>query len=351
MNDISPLYARNYTCPVCQLGFTSLNLRSSRIYLEKKESDFHCYYRGYSPLHYNIIICPTCKYAAPSSKFSAELSTHIVEQLSLALSRLSSPDLDFRGERDLEMAMQSFQLAVRTAQLKKEPAGELASLILACAWIAREMDNQDLEKTYLQEALNYYLKSYQGGSTRIGKLDDLKAAYLIGELHLRLGMYPEAVKWFGIVISNSSIKTNPALEKLTRDQWALARELSKENPPQQSAAALDEQQTPAKKNKPAPRQPAQAADTAKRMLMQTNLHLYDDQIKWLNQIVNQAYTAKKSLITKEQVLRALLDVLAELIHDDLPDTFKNEAELKETVLNYLKINKPEISPAQNDKSE
>lgn len=335
MNSVLPLFPRNYTCPVCQFSFTSLSLRSSRIYLEKKESDFHCYYRGYSPLHYKITVCPVCRYAAPSTSFSTPLPAKTVSQLSLAFSRLPSPESDFGQERDLEQALQSFQLAVRTAQLKKEVAGQLASLILACAWIAREMGNKELENKYLQDSLSFFLRSFQEDSNKIGKLDDIKAAYLIGELHLRLGMYSEAVKWFGLVISNQGIKTNPALEKMTRDQWALARELAKQNPNRDNAAAQDEIAADNKVVNLATTKEIAIKNT-KRITLQTNLHLYEDQIKWLHQIVNQAYTANKSLITKEEVLRAMIDVLMELITNDLPNTFKNETELKETVMEYLK---------------
>jgi len=287
------------------------------------------------------VVCPVCRYAAPASSFSNPLPAKTVSQLSAAFSKLPSFEGDFGQERNLEQALQSFQLAVRTAQLKREAAGQLASLILACAWIAREMENQELENKYLQEALNFFIKSYQEDSSGVGKLDDMKAAYLIGELHLRLGMYNEAVKWFGTVISHPRIKNNAALEKMTRDQWALARDLAKQNPNQEipEIAVAKTENKENVKDKKAENWAARketAIKKSKRVTMQTNLHLYEDQIKWLNQIVNQAYNAHKSLITKEEVVRALLDALMELTADDLPNSFKNESELKQTVIAYLK---------------
>ncbi|NLJ78738.1 MAG: DUF2225 domain-containing protein, partial [Tissierellia bacterium] len=54
---------------------------------------------------------------------------------------------------------------------------------------------------------------------------DSKLSYLIGELSRRLGDKDDAVSWFNTCLEFPETKTSPALEKLVREQWRLAREI------------------------------------------------------------------------------------------------------------------------------
>ena len=62
--------------------------------------------------------------------------------------------------------------------------------------------------------------------------------------------------------------------------------------------------------------------------MQMPAHLYADQIDWLTRIVNNGYNSTKTLVSKEQVLRALLDAVIKNLDKNLPEQFSNEEELK-----------------------
>lgn len=224
MSSNNPLFLRQYTCPLCEATFKSCSVRSSAVYVEKREADLHVIYRGHSPLYYSTIVCPTCEYAASNSTFNEALQDKQQVQLARALKALKGGKRpDFGGERDANLAMQCFQLAVRTAQLKKVSPGELAGLLLGTAWIAREAGQSEIEAEYRREALKYYLQAYQD-SFQVGNLNELQLAYLIGELYHREKDYQQAVNWFNLVISNNKIKANPSIEKMAREQWALSRE-------------------------------------------------------------------------------------------------------------------------------
>lgn len=224
MSSNNPLFFRQYTCPICSTSFQSYSVRSSAVFVEKREPDFHVLYRGQSPLHYSIVVCPTCEYAASNSTFNNDLPKEQQIQLARALKILKGSNRpDFGGERDAHLAMQCFQLAVRTAQLKRVPPGELAGLLLGTAWVAREANQTQIEEEYRREALKYYLQAYHD-SYQLGNLNELQVAYLIGELYRREKDYQQAINWFNVVISHKNIKTNPSIEKLARDQWALCRE-------------------------------------------------------------------------------------------------------------------------------
>lgn len=333
-----PYFDRKYTCPICNMEFTSLAVRSSMTYVEKRESDFHTIYKGISPLHYSMIVCPICNYAASTSMFPKPLSPRQAEQLGKALLQLKDNDINFGLERDENIALRSFQLAVRTAQLKKVSAGELGGLLLSTAWMAREIGDREMEETYLKEALASYLSAFETGSASIGNLTDIQAMYLIGELYRRCGNYSEAVNWFNNVIVHKNIKQYPAEEKMAREQWSLAREQLKDLPePDNISAVPDNSQ---RKISPPGEKPETIekgfAPAKKRLPMQMPASVYSDQVDWLTRVVNNGYNYSKHLVTKEQVVRSMIDAVMEVLGDDLPDQFASEDELRNELVDRLK---------------
>jgi len=335
MADVGPFFEKKFICPVCQMTFTSLAVRSSKIFIGERESDFHVIYRGISPVHYSIIVCPGCNYAASNNLFPNPFKPAMVTQLATALLRLPlNKEVDFCHERDLNTAFLSFKLAIRSAQLKNVDPGELAGLLLAAAWLARESGQNTAEATYIDEALKHYLQAYQKSSTHVGNLSDIQAAYLIGELYLRQNNYKEAINWFNIAIFHPSIKGNPALEKTARDRWGLARELSKSNPQtnmpaDDHSAAIDKAPAEIKSASPTDIPIATPSPKVNRgKTMQMSLHLYHDQIDWLSQIVNREYSASKTLIGKEQIVSAILDVVKGKLDTNFPVGFSSEEELR-----------------------
>lgn len=339
----SAFFSREYTCPICKTKFTSLSVRSSSVYVEEKESDFHVIYKGVSPLHYSIIVCPTCEYAASNTTFSKELSNKQAEQLAVALSQLRSHEFtDYCGERDLNTTLKAYQLAIRTAQLKKVPAAELSGLLLAAGWIARELKYTELEKVYVKEALKYYVEAFYSGSGAIGNLSDLQATYLIGELYRRCGEYKEAIHWFNKVISHKNIKSNPNIEKMAREQWALAREQQAQEGENKEPEAAEntsplQDNTPKEEPETKPVEQSKAVQTAppRRAAMQMSASLYADQIEWLKSISYYGYNNTKKLFTREQVLRCVIDAVMKKLGDTLPTQYTSEEELVEEIINLI----------------
>ncbi|SHG99891.1 Uncharacterized protein, DUF2225 family [Thermosyntropha lipolytica DSM 11003] len=335
-------FDREYTCPICKTTFKSPAVRSSAIYVEKKESDFHTVYRGVNPLYYSVIVCPVCEYAASSNTFNNELPGKTAEQIALALSQLKSEKTpDLCKERKPEEALYAFHLAIRSSQLKKAPPGEIAGLLLASAWIAREIGNQQLEAKFLKEALNYYVEAFSSGYN-IPNLNELQLIYLIGELNRRLGNFKEAISWFNRVITHKNIKNFPAIEKMAREQWALAREemqsCKNDDTPSLNETEETENHAPAAKSDTPGLKTAFPGEnkTGKkaRPLMQMPAHLYEDQIEWLRKIASQ-YTIKNKTFTREETLRAVLDALIESIGSPAAFNFSSEEELKNKIRELL----------------
>ncbi len=217
----SPLFERHLSCPVCESKFTSMSVRTSAVNVSKVESDRHIIYRGPSPLHYIIAVCPICKYAAPYAKFKEPLSDHKLEKF-ISAQRVFSNLPDFGQTRDLGLSLLSFNLAVETAQVISLPASEIAGLVLSMAWIARESGLQPIEQRCLNQAMSLYMEAYT--SEGEGKLSDVQLAYIIGEIHRRLGLFREAIVWLNQALNSKNIKKYPQIEREARDVWAAIRE-------------------------------------------------------------------------------------------------------------------------------
>lgn len=337
-------FYRELTCPICRLDFKSRAVRSSAAIVQERESDFHVTYQKISPLHYSIMVCPQCCYAGSATAFKEKLRPETTNQLAYALKALRQEEPDFGELRDIETALRAFQLAVQTAQLKKAPYNNLAGLLLGAGWLAREADIPELEMAYIKTALECYQKSFATEDLTTGGMDEIQLMYLIGELHRRTGERNEAINWFNRVITHPNIKNNPYIEKLAREQWALTREQAETEPEiretaSSSSSPIEPPEGGSKTVTPAARS-TRKPEPAPRARSQVKLmsRLYTDQVDWLAAVVNRCYDAAHSHITREEVLRAVLDAVIELSREKgpLPTACKNEEELKEEMLAYFK---------------
>ncbi len=217
----SPLFERHFNCPVCSEKFTSMSVKSSAINTAEIESDRHIIYRGPSPLHYTIAVCPSCLYAAPYSKFEQPLSDHACQKILAAhKDHKNLPVLG--GPRDLNLSLLTFNLSIESARMKDLPSSQIAGLILSMAWIAREYGLDDIEQRCLNQALESYIDAYT--SEAENQLSDVQLAYIIGDIQRRTGHYHEAVLWLNQALNSKNIKTYPNIEKQAREVWAMIRE-------------------------------------------------------------------------------------------------------------------------------
>ncbi|MGE5417259.1 MAG: DUF2225 domain-containing protein [Acidobacteriota bacterium] len=341
--NVGPFFEKDYSCPVCRMGFKSLSVRSSASYVSKQDSDFHVVYSGASPLHYTVVVCPICNYSASAATFNDPLPTNVSEFIAKSLSAQRFQPLQLNKERTAEDALTCFQMAVQVAQLKQAKPGQVCGLLHATAWVCRELNLEEAETLYLQEALTAYMNAYENESSPPGNLDQLSFMYLIGELHRRLRKFDESVYWYNKVITDKDIKKNVRLDKLTREQWQLARQQAKLEVKLKGQGAGEgvpaQPETPSIPEPPPSRTVVKAEPAEpvrKRGRMQMMASLYNDQIEWLTKLMNRGYEKTAVLLPKEEVLRAVLDAFIEQLgSEELPRQFKTEKELTDAIKEML----------------
>lgn len=334
-------FEQQKACPVCETKFNVTRVRSSAIFVVSRDTDLKVKYKDVNPTFYTIWVCPTCHFAASDTSFEEEINRKEKEPLARGLSLLKSQEPDFSGTRTPEAALRSYELAIRTCQIRHQNISVQAGLFLRAAWICRDLNKQDTEKNYIDKAREYYKQSFE--TERQQKMSEPTLLYLIGELHRRSGMYKEAIQWFSRAVSNKAIKMEAEIERLARDQWELSRQLFKEqgnteeltedisSPPEGTVNSF--------KDKKASSTPTAASQPAVKPKLNRNrskmfVTLYNDQIEWVAKFVNKSYEQTKVLVEKETVIRGILDAVMNLELELEP--FKNEEELFEQLTKILK---------------
>ncbi|MDF2532176.1 MAG: hypothetical protein K0Q65_1757 [Clostridia bacterium] len=218
------LYEKSIKCPICNNSFSSKRLRASACRIEKRDEDFCTVYKGYNPMHYEVLVCPHCGYAASDNSFD-NLSNNEKNAVKEILSG-KVINRSFCEERTVNDALDSFKLALFIAEARSAKDSVIAGLALKLSWIYREMKDEK-ENDFLQYALKYYKQAYDKENLPLGNLDEISVQYLLGELSRRLSNLNDAVFWFNKAVSNPERIKNPRIEKMAREQWMVVKEQSR----------------------------------------------------------------------------------------------------------------------------
>ncbi|MFZ5351608.1 MAG: DUF2225 domain-containing protein [Bacillota bacterium] len=215
------LYEKEIKCPICNNKFKTMKVRKNACIVDKKDSDFCTHYKNHNPIFYEIFVCPFCGYSASESSFE-DLTKNEVQRLKEVFSgfRVSR---SFCDERNISDAIDSFKLALYTSKSKEAKDSIIAGTCLKIAWLYRYLGDAK-ERTFIEYALENYVKAYNVEDFPIGSFDEITMQYIMGELSRRLGKYDDAILWLSKAVSNPERSKNPRIEKMAREQWALAKE-------------------------------------------------------------------------------------------------------------------------------
>jgi len=224
LGKIEELYDKRVKCSVCNKEFITKKVRTSKLILSKRDSDFLSYYKGENPIKYNVFVCPYCGYSAVEENFN-DIN---VNDKDVILEKVSSNwnwnKRKFSGRRSIGKSIEAYKLALYCGQILKLKKYDLANICLKIGWLYRAKEDIKEENRFLNLAKTLYSEAYYKESLKDGALDELTLIYLLGEISRRLGEKEEALKWFNIALKNPRIKDNIAIERLTREQWQLTKE-------------------------------------------------------------------------------------------------------------------------------
>jgi uncharacterized protein (DUF2225 family) len=215
---VEPLYEISVTCTYCTNAFKSKKVRPSFKKASKSDTDFCLHYKDINPDFYVVRICPFCGYAHTenfSDKWTSAERAVFHEKVAQNWSMR-----DYCRERTWEDSLQSFKLALLSAQIKNEKSRVVAGLLHHLAWLYRIKGDWEQEERFLSFALDAYVNVFE---TEGMDLNNAKLMYLMGELNRRLKRFPDAVKWFSRIINDRKIM-DAGMIRASREQWATTRE-------------------------------------------------------------------------------------------------------------------------------
>mgnify|MGYP003882204689 CR=1 FL=1 len=214
------LYDKKVKCPVCGNEFITKKVKVSKLHLIKQDTDFMPYYKEENPIKYSVFVCPNCGYSATEDKFDSITSRKkdiILNEIALKWNKRS-----YGGIRTIEQAIEAYKLALYIGQLLDYSKIELGSLALNLVWLYRLKDDQIEEIRFLRLTRNLFEEGYYKEPLSNTNMDELKLAYLIGEINRRLGDKEKSLKWFNTVVSSHG--TNPTIKNMAAEQWRLIKE-------------------------------------------------------------------------------------------------------------------------------
>ncbi|MGF7056712.1 DUF2225 domain-containing protein [Brassicibacter mesophilus] len=215
------LYNKKIQCPSCNKEFTSSKVKSSRLRVDKRDSDLLVYYKGENPIKYSVFVCPHCGYAAQEANFnSLPQGKKDIIKINITARWYKK---EYAGVRSIDDAIICNKLALYCGQLIDLKKLDLGNICLRIAWLYR-MNEDNEEQRFLQYAVALFEEAFYSESLSNSVMDEVTLGYLIGELYRRIGENSVAISWFGKIVSSPSIKTNPRIEKLVREQWLMAKE-------------------------------------------------------------------------------------------------------------------------------
>lgn len=215
--ELIPYYNKAITCIHCKKSFKTTKIRKSSTKLTTTDSDFKPIYSDINLLYYHVFVCEFCGLSF-TKDFSPYFPPGTKEMMQQRICAHWIPH-SFNGERNLDQAIQSYQLAIICGEIKKEKHVVLAGLALKTAWLYRDQGKIDWELRFLESARDEYIECYLIGDYQGTSMTEFKVLYLIGELSRRIGDLATATKYFSRIIEQQRTSTELRIIQLTKDVW------------------------------------------------------------------------------------------------------------------------------------
>lgn len=190
------LFDSETLCPVCEKKFPVIMVRSSKLRLDKIDSDLRQRFFDFEPLWYAVWICPHCYYANFNFEFkqvSDALKKKIMEQGQELKAKLA---VNFSSPRKIDEVFTSYYMILQTLQVGKIDPGKTAKIWLRLSWLYSDVEDDEMYAFTSQKALEAYSESYFNTRRDTSVEQDQRLTLLLGELCLRVGQKEEALKHF-----------------------------------------------------------------------------------------------------------------------------------------------------------
>ncbi|TAJ19712.1 MAG: DUF2225 domain-containing protein [Dehalococcoidia bacterium] len=212
-------------CPICDSAFEYVRIRTRGVRPAHRDSDLRVSYNGVDPTWYAVVVCPQCSFASYRDDFDAVTPGEHDRLVATTADRRAISAKAMTGARSAQDAEIALELAMRSYALRQPNERRQAVLLHRRAWLARAADDTVREMEWLERARDAYQSAYER-DPEVDEDSALRAAYLIGDLTLRLGDPRAAGRWFE-VCTKAGASEQSGLVRMARERLHDAREAAK----------------------------------------------------------------------------------------------------------------------------
>jgi uncharacterized protein len=224
------LFDKSFTCPICDREFKSRTVKIGKAKLAGSDLDLRPRYEQIDLLKYDVIMCPTCGYAA-LSRFFKFLTSPQAKNIQSAISSSFKPQKETKEVYTYDEALERYKLALANAIVKKAKSSEKAYICLKTAWLLRgkgehldkslpdyaEQKKQvdEEENEFLSNALEGFLVARQTENFPMCGMDEPTVDYLIAVTAMRFEQYDVASRLITGILTSAT--ANPRMKDKARD--------------------------------------------------------------------------------------------------------------------------------------
>lgn len=224
------LFDKTFTCPICDKEFKSRTVKIGKAKLIGTDADLRPKYEHVDLLKYDIIMCPSCGYAALSRYFKF-LTSPQAKRIKDTISKSFKPVTTQKEIYTYDEALERYKLTLANAIVKVAKPSEKAYICLKTAWLLRgkgeSLDKADPqyeakkaqidteEKEFLKNALDGFIAARQSESFPMCGMDEATVDYVISVTAIKFEQYDVASRLIAQIISSPS--TNPRMKDKARD--------------------------------------------------------------------------------------------------------------------------------------
>ncbi len=209
------IFDKKYTCPVCDLGFTSKCVKSGKVKLSGHDTDLRPTYDFMDPLKYDIVACSYCGYSS-LVRYYGRLSMRQIKDLKAKIGNSFRGLPDVEGAYSYDDALTRYKLAVLCSVVKGAKNGERAYTCLKTAWIIRgkklmldekSAEYKELEKDEMdciKNAYDGFVLAISNEPFPIAGMDENTLKYIMADLARKLKKYEESARLLSAVLTSKS---------------------------------------------------------------------------------------------------------------------------------------------------
>lgn len=224
------LFDKSFTCPLCDREFKARTVKIGKAKLAGSDLDLRPKYEQIDLLKYDVIMCPSCGYAA-LSRFFKYLTSPQAKNIQKAISATFKPQKDEAEIYTYDEALERYKLALANAIVKQTKTSEKAYICLKTAWLlrgkaehldpgqpdyeAQKKQCQEEEDEFLKNALEGFLAARQTESFPMCGMDEPTVDFLIAVTAMRFEQYDVSSRLITNLITSKT--TNPRMKDKARD--------------------------------------------------------------------------------------------------------------------------------------